>query len=204
MIRWSALKVAESLDELEAIVKEVEPILKRGEAKAMEAVKLPCLPEYMADKLKGFAGEADYTLVRLRNQLNRARQSIPKDDLAREKASFERMLAFFNGDREKASLAMELGKPKAEMPKEQLSLLGDDGNKQEVVIEGERRQSYEGLSDEEMMEVDNSIMELIEVGKSAEDIVREISENYSLEKDQALTEAVQEGIKFYPEVRETE
>jgi hypothetical protein len=160
-IKWSALKVAESLDELEAIVKEAEPILKRGEAKAMEAVKLPSLPEYMAEKLKGFAGEADYTLIRLRNQLSRARQSIPKEDLAKEKASFERMLAFFNGDREKASLAMELGKPKKEVPKEQIKMsLG-----------------Y------------NPVGEAIE-----EDIGREISENYGLEKDQALTEAVQEGI----------
>lgn len=222
-IRWSARQVAESLDELERLLKDAEPVLNELVQKTQQALNTPNLPEYMGQPLGWFKQKTLDYLSGQYQRIKRVREYIPPEALAKEKAEFEKLLAYFNGDREKASLAMELGKPnKKEVPKEQLSLLGGDGEGLEKVVaewahdtckelaktnpnvidpDSGERQSYENLSDEEMMEVDNSIVELIEAGKSEGDIAREISENYGLEKDQALTEAVQEGIKFYPEVR---
>jgi len=222
-IRWSARQVAESLDELERLLKDAEPVLNELVQKTQQALNTPNLPEYMGQPLGWFKQKTLDYLSGQYQRIKRVREYIPPEALAKEKSEFEKLLAYFNGDREKASLAMELGKPnKKEVPKEQLSLLGGDGEGLEKLVGGwahdtckelaktnpnvidpdsGERQSYENLSDEEMMEVDNSIVELIEAGKSEGDIAREISENYGLEKDQALTEAVQEGIKFYPEVR---
>jgi len=142
-IRWSVLKVKEATDKVEEIVKPILEPLEQAKAVVIEAKKLPNLPDYMKERLSRLEGEIERVTgykgsdwvngksieVFHKGYIFRAidaiRENLPKQDLAREQAQYEKMLAFFSGDREKASLAIEISKPKKEVPKEQLSFLGD-------------------------------------------------------------------------------
>lgn len=128
-IRWSARQVSESLDELEKLLKDAEPVLNELVQKTKQALNTPNLPEYIGQPLGWLEQKTlDYLSGQYR-RIKRVREFIPPEELAKEKAEFEKLLAFFNGDRAKASLAMEISKPKKEVPKEQLSLLGGSGGK---------------------------------------------------------------------------
>jgi len=109
-IRWSARKVAESLDEMERLLDEAEPILRECQAKASETAKLPNLAGYMEQPLMMLADRVNYTLNYLRGRISRVREYIPKNELAKEQAHFEKLVAYFEGDREKAETTMPLGR----------------------------------------------------------------------------------------------
>ena len=121
-IKWSARQVAESLDRLEKIIDEAEPILKGCGEEALATTKLPNLPEYMSQPLMGFAGDLDYFIEKCRSRIDRIRGYIPKADLAREKREFDRLLAFFEGDSDKAQMAMALS-AKAKVRNRSMELL---------------------------------------------------------------------------------
>lgn len=119
-IRWSARQVSESLDELDKILDEAEPILQKLLDKASETLKLPNLPEYMGQPLGWLKQKTGDFYAGQKQRIEKVRGYIPKDDLAREQAEFQKLLSYFNGDRDKAEVALNLtAKPKRETPKEQ-------------------------------------------------------------------------------------
>jgi hypothetical protein len=76
-IRWSALKVAEAMDEVEALLNEAEPILAEAEQKASQARDTPNLPEYTQERL----GRLRFTIEHrqaLRLAIANVRKSIPE------------------------------------------------------------------------------------------------------------------------------
>lgn len=105
-IKWSARQVAESLDQMEKVIGELEPIIGKCRAKALETAKLPNLPEYMSQPLMTFADDLNYFVEKCRSRIDRIRGLIPKNDLAREQRRFEQWLSLCDGDREKAEQGM--------------------------------------------------------------------------------------------------
>lgn len=140
-IRWSALKVKEATDRVEEIVNPILEPLEEAKKVVAEARKIPNLPEYMGQRLAHLEGEIERVTGYMGRDwvngkeiqkpymgyIHRAIEAICKDlpakDLAGEQAQMGKLLNFFNGDREKAELAMNLGKPKPnETPKEQVAM----------------------------------------------------------------------------------
>ena len=104
-IRWSAIKVSQSLDEIEEIVKEAEPIFQKAREKAKEACQVPNLPEYMSQPIGGLEWGLKEDLLRIYSDIKRIRKYIPEEALAREQKRFDQWLDLF-GDEEKAKEAM--------------------------------------------------------------------------------------------------
>jgi hypothetical protein len=76
-IRWSALKVAEAMDEVETLLNEAEPILAKAEQKASQARDIPNLPEYMQERF----GRLILTIERrqdIRLAIDNVRTNIPE------------------------------------------------------------------------------------------------------------------------------
>jgi len=121
-IRWSALKVSQSLDEMDKILDEVEPILQRLLDKASETSKLPNLPDYIQQPLGWLRQKTSDFYAGQKARIERVRGYIPQDNLQKEQAEFQKLLNFFNGDRQKAEIALNLGKPAHETPKEQIPM----------------------------------------------------------------------------------
>ena len=105
-IKWSARQIAESLDHLEKIIDEAQPILKLCQKNAVATTKLPNLPEYVSQPLMTFADDLNYFVEKCRSRIDRIRGLIPKNDLAREQRRFEQWLSLCDGDREKAEQGM--------------------------------------------------------------------------------------------------
>lgn len=120
-IRWSARQVSESLDKMDKILDELEPILQRLLDKASETGKLPNLPEYMGQPLGWVKEKTSDFYAGQKKRIEKVRAYIPKDDLAREQAQFQKWVNLFDGDKERAEVAMNLGRPETrkEVPKEQ-------------------------------------------------------------------------------------
>jgi hypothetical protein len=83
-IKWSALEVAEAMNEVESFLTYAEKDLAQGEAKAREAARIPNLPQYMTQRL----GRLIYTIER-REQMKEAveavRKSIPDGAIEAER-----------------------------------------------------------------------------------------------------------------------
>jgi len=82
-IRWSALKVADAVDEVEALIDEAEPILAEAEQKARQSRGIPNLPEYMLWRL----GRLKFTIERrqdIRLAIANIRKTIPEGAVGAE------------------------------------------------------------------------------------------------------------------------
>jgi len=124
MIRWSARQVSEALDKVEAIVGPLLKPLEEAKAVVAEAKKIPNLPEYIKERLTGLESEIGRYLGGVTPwdnkpysgtiylDIERIRANIPKAELAKEQAEFQKMLTFFGGDREKTELALATFTPK--------------------------------------------------------------------------------------------
>jgi hypothetical protein len=133
-VRWSPLKVKEATERVEEIINPLMEPLEKAKQVVAEARKLPNLAGYVEQRLARLQSEIervtgykpswsqDFQKGNIQRAIEDIRRDLPKRDLAREQAEFEKMLGFFNGDRQKVELAMNLGKIKAEVPKEQLRL----------------------------------------------------------------------------------
>lgn len=76
-IRWSAVQVAEAMDEIEALINEAEPFLAEAEQKARQAKGIRNLPEYMQQRL----GRLIFTIERrqgIRGAINNIRKEVPQ------------------------------------------------------------------------------------------------------------------------------
>ena len=83
-IRWSTLKVAEAVDEIEALLNEAEPILAEAEQQARQSRGIPNLPEYMQERL----GRLIFTIERRENirlAIANVRKNIPEGAVEAER-----------------------------------------------------------------------------------------------------------------------
>lgn len=133
-IRWSPLKVKEATDKVEDTIKPILEPLEQAKVVVIEAKKLPNLPDYMKERLSRLECEIErltgginsWDKKPYKGCIHRAidtiRENLPKDDLAREQAQFQKWLDLFDGDKEKALVGMGISRPE---PKEapQMSLV---------------------------------------------------------------------------------
>lgn len=106
MIRWSAFQVSKSLDEIERLVDEAEPILKQLQQKAIETAKLPNLAGYISQPLEIFSYKVDGFLDYLHHRPGSIRDIIPKKELEQEQNRYQQLLRLWDGDEEKAQKSM--------------------------------------------------------------------------------------------------
>jgi len=86
-IKWSAVKVSEACDKVEAQLALAEPFICEAERLANEARQLPNLPQYMDQKLHGLADELGYRIRALREKVDSIRKDIPDDAIKAERES---------------------------------------------------------------------------------------------------------------------
>lgn len=83
-IRWSALEVAEAMDEVESLLDQAEPFLADAQSKAEKALGIAYLPQYMDQRLHRLI----YTIERrqdIRSAIATIRNSIPPDAIIAER-----------------------------------------------------------------------------------------------------------------------
>lgn len=84
-VRWSPLAVSEAMDRVEAQVqKTVKPLALAREV-ALEAAKLPQLPEYMKWKIRSLAESLESTSRHLEYRIKGVRDDLPEEQLAAER-----------------------------------------------------------------------------------------------------------------------
>ena len=103
-IRWSALKVSQSLDEMTDLLYKAEPILMECCQKASETAELPNLAGYISEPLMGLAYEIKDRLERYHSRLGTIRGHIPKDALAKEQNRYQQWLDLFGDERRQTKL----------------------------------------------------------------------------------------------------
>ncbi len=84
-IRWSAIKVSEAMDQVDALLDEAEPILEKAQAVATEAQSIPNLPQYMHGRLAGVKYGLKHTILGRREDVRAVRRAIPKGALEAER-----------------------------------------------------------------------------------------------------------------------
>jgi ferritin-like metal-binding protein YciE len=82
-IRWSATKVSEAMDEVEAQVHLAESFFAEALAKAKEARKIPNLPQYLDHRLIGLISEIE-RLDRIKDRIQSVRKDIPQGTIEAE------------------------------------------------------------------------------------------------------------------------
>jgi len=107
MIRWNAKQVSDSLDEMDKILDELEPILQRLIDKAYETSKLPNLPDYILQPLGWLKQKTSDFYSGQKARIERVRGYIPQKDLAKQQQTLDRWLNYY-GDKEKAEEAVKL------------------------------------------------------------------------------------------------
>ena len=83
-IRWSAVSVAEAMDEVEALINQAEPFLAEAEKKADQARGIRNLPEYMGDRLSRLRLTIEGR-QNIRLAIARVREDIPQGALEAER-----------------------------------------------------------------------------------------------------------------------
>ena len=84
LIRWSALEVAEVMNEVEALINQAEPFLAEAEEKAKQAKEIRNLPEYMMEHL----GRLIFTIERrqdIRLAIANTRKTLPEGAVEAER-----------------------------------------------------------------------------------------------------------------------
>ncbi len=77
-IKWSALQVAEAMDEVEKLLDQAEPFLAEAQAKVGKATGIRNLPQYMSQRIQGliYAIEAR---GRIKDSISGVLNCIPQD-----------------------------------------------------------------------------------------------------------------------------
>ena len=86
-IRWSALQLAEAVDEIERVIAQAEPFLAEAEKKTRRALGIPSLPEYMAERLRRLEFLVGRNLQDATGMTAKVREHIPKDAIEAERHS---------------------------------------------------------------------------------------------------------------------
>lgn len=97
-IRWSAVQVAEAMDEVEAFISQAEPFLQQALQKVRSARNIPRIPQYLDQRLCRIADEIERVSGGVlpysgqsypgtfKASISAVRNSIPEDALEIEKA----------------------------------------------------------------------------------------------------------------------
>jgi len=76
-IKWSAVKVSEAMDEVEAQISLADQFFAEAQKKANEARSIPNLAGYMDDRLIGLLSEID-RIERIKDRIQSVRKAIPE------------------------------------------------------------------------------------------------------------------------------
>ena len=85
-VRWSAVELAEAMDEVERLVTEAEPFLAEAEVTARKATSIPYLPQYLSQRLHRLIYTIEYRQA-IRDAIAKIRQSIPEGAVETERQS---------------------------------------------------------------------------------------------------------------------
>jgi len=85
-IRWSAVKVSEAMDEVEAQVSLADQFFAEALKKANEARKIPNLPQYIDHRLIGLISEIE-RIERIKDRITSVRKDIPDGAIEAERES---------------------------------------------------------------------------------------------------------------------
>jgi len=114
MIRWSAFQLSKSLDEIEKLVDEAEPLLKQLQQKATETAKLPNLAGYISQPLETFSYKIEGFLDYLHHRPDSISYPVPKghdtkDSLSQRGTPLSTVLQLWDGEEQKARKSMGEG-----------------------------------------------------------------------------------------------
>ena len=87
-IRWSAVKVSEAMDEIEAQISLADQFFVEALKKANEARKIPNLPQYIDHRLIGLISEIE-RLDRIKDRIQSVRRDIPEGAIEAERESLK-------------------------------------------------------------------------------------------------------------------
>ena len=79
-VRWNALQLSRAMDDVEDLVNRAQTFLDEARDKAMEATRIPNLPNYMLDYLTGLIYNLERTKT-IKSAISWVQQHIPKDVL---------------------------------------------------------------------------------------------------------------------------
>ena len=85
-IKWSAVKVSEAMDEVEAHLNEAQPFINRALATVREARRLPDLAGYMDDRLTRVEWDIQDRFARLKGGVASVRNAIPAGAIEADRA----------------------------------------------------------------------------------------------------------------------
>jgi len=85
-IRWSAVKVSEAMDEVEAQISLADQFFAEARKKANEARKIPNLPQYIDHRLIGLISEIE-RIDRIKDRIQSVRKDIPDGAIEAERES---------------------------------------------------------------------------------------------------------------------
>ena len=85
-VKWSALELSQSLDEVEAELAQAKPFIDRAMAKMREIRSLPHLPQYMNERLMRLDYEIEQKLwLRIADAIKGIRNRIPEGAIEAER-----------------------------------------------------------------------------------------------------------------------
>ncbi len=85
-IKWSAVKVSEAMDEVEAQVLLADAFIAETKIKAEAAKKIPNLPQYMEQRLNRLLGDIE-RIDRIKGSIVAVREAIPDGAIEAERES---------------------------------------------------------------------------------------------------------------------
>ena len=85
-IRWSAVKVSQAMDEVEAQISLADQFFAEALKKANEARKIPNLPQYIDHRLIGLISEIE-RIDRIKDRITSVRKDIPDGAIEAERES---------------------------------------------------------------------------------------------------------------------
>jgi len=88
-IRWSAVKVSQTVDEIEELMNSITPTLWRMREKAEELRRIPNLPGYIDQPTVTMTSKVDNFNAYLKGYIERIRNLIPQDTLEDERKALE-------------------------------------------------------------------------------------------------------------------
>lgn len=87
-IRWSAVKVNEAMDEVEAQVILADQFITEAKVKAREAKKIAKLPQYMEQRLNRLIDQLD-RMENIKGAIESIRKDIPDGAIEEERKSLK-------------------------------------------------------------------------------------------------------------------
>ncbi len=85
-INWSALRVSEAMNQVDALLDQTLPFLKQAEEVVVRAETIPGLPGYMLQWLAGLKTDLRWGIDRARGDAKRVRAALPEGAVERERS----------------------------------------------------------------------------------------------------------------------